>query len=213
MQRHVAGVPGRIRTSDLWSRSPTLYPAELQVQHAYISTFYFPWQGCAQCNFHKDMVILIRRCGHEKSAILDGFFEILSFLMLILTIVFFARSYEALPVRLPRGDAEALLGARISICLLFSVGFVVYGLLFALKRFPRLMSYPVRITPENMDYQARIGKLMLSILTFCCMSMILRYFMIFIKELCSRQQGISGCLPACWASRWRTSRFILLLQN
>ena len=100
------------------------------------------------------------------------FFEILSFLMLILTIVFFARSYEALPVRLPRGDAEALLGARISICLLFSVGFVVYGLLFALKRFPRLMSYPVRITPENMDYQARIGKLMLSILTFCCMSMI-----------------------------------------
>ena len=25
------GVPGRIRTSDLWSRSPTLYPAELRV--------------------------------------------------------------------------------------------------------------------------------------------------------------------------------------
>ena len=27
----VPGVPGRIRTSDLWSRSPTLYPTELRV--------------------------------------------------------------------------------------------------------------------------------------------------------------------------------------
>lgn len=108
----------------------------------------------------------------KKVRFWTGFFEILSFLVLISMIVFFALSYEALPAHLPRGDGEALLGARISICLLFAVGFAVYGLLFALKRFPRLMSYPVRITPENMDYQARIGKLMLSILTFCCMSMI-----------------------------------------
>ena len=29
--RGICGVPGRIRTSGLWSRSPTLYPAELRV--------------------------------------------------------------------------------------------------------------------------------------------------------------------------------------
>lgn len=35
------------------------------------------------------------------------------------------------------------------------------------------MSYPVKITPENVDLQARLAKLMLSILTLFCMLIIL----------------------------------------
>ncbi len=34
--RDFFGVPGRIRTSDLWSRSPTLFPAELQAHIIFI---------------------------------------------------------------------------------------------------------------------------------------------------------------------------------
>ena len=41
--RGFCGVPGRIRTSDLWSRSPTLYPAELRVLIHFLCIF--DWIG------------------------------------------------------------------------------------------------------------------------------------------------------------------------
>ena len=131
-----------------------------------------------------------------------GFFEIISFFLLVVIIVFFALSYENLPAlsQGPAGKGDAR-GAKVSICLLFVMGFVIYGLLFALKRFPRLMSYPVPITPQNLDYQARIGKLMLSILTFCSMGMILVILYDLYQSAVGQADGhvgiVLGLLAVC----------------
>ena len=105
-----------------------------------------------------------------------GMMEVFSFFVLITVIVFFVISYTTLPERIPMafiGSGEPVEGGKIYFLITFWLGFCSYGLLFILKRFPRLMSYPVKITPENVDLQARLAKLMLSILTLFCMLIIL----------------------------------------
>lgn len=97
--------------------------------------------------------------------------EIASFFLLVCLLVFFALSHQEVAFQISEGaqKEKSVLGVQTSLCLIFALGILVYGLLFLLKRFPRFMSYPVPITPENMDFQARLAKLMLSVLTLCSM--------------------------------------------
>ena len=72
--------------------------------------------------------------------------EVFSFFVLITVIVFFAISYTTLPERIPMafsGSGEPVEGGKIYFLITFWLGFCSYGLLFMLKRFPRLRSYPV----------------------------------------------------------------------
>jgi len=105
-----------------------------------------------------------------------GLIEAISFFTLVAMIVFFVIAYTTLPEKVALafdGDTSAVEGGRIYFLVIFWLGMAAYSLLFILKRFPRLMSYPVRITPENVDIQARLARLMLSILTLFCMLIIL----------------------------------------
>lgn len=109
----------------------------------------------------------------RKMAFWVGAIEILAFILLITMIVFFLISYSTLPERIPHGtapDGEVFYGGKERFLICFWLGVGAYGLLFLLKRFPRLMSYPVKITPENVDFQAKLGRLMLSITTLLFMA-------------------------------------------
>ncbi len=111
----------------------------------------------------------------DKLRFWTGFIEVLSFILLVCTIIFFVQAYTALPERIAfafGGDTSSVENGRFYLMFIFWLGMLCYGLLFVLKRFPRLMSYPVKITPDNVDIQARLAKLMMSVMTLFCMAII-----------------------------------------
>ncbi|MBQ9941899.1 MAG: hypothetical protein IJP03_02705 [Christensenellaceae bacterium] len=115
-----------------------------------------------------------------------GIIEALSFFSFLCVAMFFATTHAALPGRIAQGFLGKMDFARDAgtyMLVAFWLGVLCYSLLFLLKRFPRLMSYPVRLTPENMDFQARWSRLMLSIITLLCMCIVL--FVIIELYLCA----------------------------
>lgn len=104
-----------------------------------------------------------------------GAIEVVSFLLLIFQIALFSKIYDAVaenaPIAILRRSIE-IGDAKTLFLILFLVGMVIYGLLFLLKRFPRLVQYPVKITPGNIDRQSKLYRLAMSILTFLAMSMV-----------------------------------------
>ena len=103
----------------------------------------------------------------QKKHYVVGAIEILAFALLLLLIVMFARFYAELPDA--AGEQGALRTDHTYFAIVFWLGVITYSVLFVLKRFPRLISFPVRITPENVDFQARAAKTMLSITTLFSM--------------------------------------------
>lgn len=132
----------------------------------------------------------------QKFRFATGLFEILSFVTLVVMIVLFALFYTELPVYVFRafnGDVSSVEPTRGYFILTFVLGMAAYSLLFVLKRFPRLMSYPVVITPENVDIQSRLTRLMLSILTFFAMViMVLVMIDIFLNAINSSFPSLMG---------------------
>lgn len=99
-----------------------------------------------------------------------GAIEIVAFLAMLAQTVLFARQYAALP---PAGEAERFFASQEAFLALFLLGMAVYGMLFVLKRFPRIMKYPVPITPKNVVMQASLSRLMLSANTLLAAAILL----------------------------------------
>lgn len=91
----------------------------------------------------------------RKVTWLSGAAEIVSFCMLVVLIVVFAKTYNII-------EGEN----RLRLAVVFWLGMLTYSLLFVLKRFPSIFSYPTTLTAENVEAQARLAKLMLSTSTF-----------------------------------------------
>lgn len=100
----------------------------------------------------------------KKVRYATGFFEILAFFLFLIIVVLFAIGYE----RLSQAEPE-----RDHFIIVFWASAVMYGMLFLLKRFPRIMIYPVSIVSENIEFQALLGRLMLSIFTMAAMAVFL----------------------------------------
>ena len=104
-----------------------------------------------------------------------GAIEVISFLLLLWQIALFSKIYNILPDNVPIEILHRSImvpDAKTLFLVLFLVGMVIYGLLFLLKRFPRLVQYPVKITPGNIDRQSKLYRLAMSILTFLAMAMV-----------------------------------------
>lgn len=107
--------------------------------------------------------------------------EVLSFGALLVLVVFFAMSYSVLPKSLPHiqiaqnswiqfNTKDVLIG-------LFWVGFLFYSILFALRRFPSLHMYPVKITVENVEIQVHLSRLFIGLVKLIGMGGILLLFL------------------------------------
>jgi len=110
-----------------------------------------------------------------KTKIVTTLADALSTLLLLAIVVFCAKAYSVLGAQKAASVLLAQSARRIRLYLFaaFWMAMTCYGLLFLLKRFPRLMYYPVTITPKNMGTQARLAKLMLSVLTLFAMAIAL----------------------------------------
>lgn len=91
--------------------------------------------------------------------VLSNIFSLLS----LVAAMFFCVLYAVL------SHNEALGGRSFPLTVIFIVGILVYFCLFCLKRFIRIYPFPVKITPENMAFQASFAKLATSILSFLLM--------------------------------------------
>ena len=85
---------------------------------------------------------------------------ILAFLVFLFMQTLFALGYQNV-LRLGLDGTPLLL--------IYLGGTCIYGISFLLKRFPRFMLYPVKVTPENMLFQATLAKLVLALLEFFSM--------------------------------------------
>lgn len=94
----------------------------------------------------------------KKLRFWTGLIEVVSFFVLVCLIILFSAAYTRVKAR----TGGWLIGV-------FWLGIAAYGVLFFFKRFPRLIRYPVPLTPENVDFQARLARLFLSIMTFLSM--------------------------------------------
>lgn len=99
--------------------------------------------------------------------------ELIAFAVLLCFCVFFIVFYDRMPEDIPSRIAGGALGigSKTEFLLVFWVAFILYGILFVLKRFPRLMAYPVKTNAGNIEIQAVLGKLMLGILTLFAITM------------------------------------------
>lgn len=104
--------------------------------------------------------------GKGRLHLLISISETISFMLLLFIVAIYAASGSA--------DTQYMGGYAYTVA--FWLGFLVYGLFFVLKRFPRLISYPVTITAKNVTVQARLSRLMLSILTLMSMCVIATIF-------------------------------------
>jgi cytochrome c biogenesis factor len=97
-----------------------------------------------------------------------GFMEVIAFLLLLALIVFFARAYSELPNTVSFVSNVSNLYFVENKTVFFVVvwlGFASYGALFILKRFPRMIPFPVKINAENIDIQINLARFTLSLLT------------------------------------------------
>ena len=99
--------------------------------------------------------------------------ELVAFGILLCFCVFFIVFYDQLPDNIPARTGLKTLGmeSKTEFLLVFWVALALYGILFILKRFPRLMAYPVQTNADNIEIQAVLAKLMLGILTLVAMAM------------------------------------------
>jgi len=109
----------------------------------------------------------------------------LGLVMLIGLFAVFGVAHTVLPERAPSvivGNTVTEWSDNTLLMIVFWAGIVIYGVLYIMKRFPRLMLYPVKTTPENVVYQAELGKLFLAALSFFAMVLfVILEFKIFIS--------------------------------
>lgn len=101
-----------------------------------------------------------------KLGLLTSISEILSFMLLLFMITQYALS----------ADSQTQYIGGYAYTVMFWLGFAVYGLFAVLKRFPRLINYPVTITAKNVAAQARLMRLMLSTSTLLSMCIVADIF-------------------------------------
>ena len=98
--------------------------------------------------------------------------DIITVLAIVLMVVIFAQTAGIQPapsVEQLGWDNDLLrYGVRTLLLGLFLAGCGVIGLLFLVSRFPRLYRYPVEITPQNIETQYVIAKIMLSSIQLAC---------------------------------------------
>lgn len=97
-----------------------------------------------------------------------GAMEVASFVLFLIMVVLFAKFYTALPDTIEFTDASGnMLSVEVKTIFLvaFWLGFATYGALFLLKRFPRMMPYPVKLNAANIEFQAKFARFALSVLT------------------------------------------------
>ncbi len=94
--------------------------------------------------------------------------DILSWTLLLFILIMTARLYNDLPDRVPthfnvRGQVDGW-GTKQSVWLLPAVSVLMFGLFQLSLRFPKLINYPVRITPENAQRQYDLARTFLRVL-------------------------------------------------
>ena len=115
----------------------------------------------------------------KKIRVVSTVIEVISFGVFIMLSVLFINFYSIFPNKIPvRAGIIQLLGidGKQEFLVLFWIAFLIYGILFVLKRFPRLMAYPVKTHAYNIEVQVNLSKLMLSLLTLFSMSLFLCIF-------------------------------------
>ncbi len=95
-------------------------------------------------------------------------FEWSTYVGIIFLVVIFAYTGRILPAPdpYPEGSGAFVLtfGIKSLILIAFLVGCGINGLLFILSRFQRLFKYPVEITPQNIELQYHLAKIMFSVM-------------------------------------------------
>ena len=127
------------------------------------------------------------KSGKIKYAI--GTIEIISFVIFLAIMTVFVQAYERLPRVFPDTVASSVfskLGGKNVFIYVFILAASIYGLLFIIKRFPRLPSYPVRITPKNVEFEMKLARLTLSIITMLAM-MAMLIIMVGLYIVASKQ--------------------------
>jgi uncharacterized membrane protein len=94
--------------------------------------------------------------------------ETLSWLSLLLIFYITARHYADLPAQIPshtnwRGEVDGW-GSRQTVWLLPITSLLLLGLLSLAHKFPKMMNYPVRITPENAQRQFDLARTFLRVI-------------------------------------------------
>lgn len=111
------------------------------------------------------------RMGKIKIAI--SVMEALAVGLFIAVIVLYAQADMLLPDRIPQAAEQGEVVAwsdKTMFTVVFLLAFLVYGVLFVLKRFPRFMAFPVKLSAQNIHKQASIARLMLAVVTLLAMA-------------------------------------------
>ena len=118
-----------------------------------------------------------------------GTIEITAFLILLAIITVLVRSYEIFPGELATTVASSIfvkLGGKNLFLYVFILAMSIYSILFVIGRFPRLPYYPVKITPQNVDIEMKLARLMYSIMKLLAMALML-VIMVALYVLASKR--------------------------
>jgi len=142
----------------------------------------------------------------KKVRVVSTVIEMIAFGVFIMFSVLFINFYSILPDKIPvRTGIEQLLGmgGKVEFVIIFWIAFLMYGILFVLKRFPKLMAYPVKTHAYNIETQVNLAKLMLSLLTlfsaslFLCILYDMYSFASYLKAAMPEAVifGLAGAMP------------------
>lgn len=114
---------------------------------------------------------------HRPKSSLEEWSDILSWLLLLMILFITARHFADLPERVPThinalGEADRW-GARRSVWLLPGLAILLHGLMSLAQRFPKMINYPVRITPENAQRQFDLARTFIRVIRAATLALLL----------------------------------------
>lgn len=113
---------------------------------------------------------------HRPKSPLEEWSDILSWLLLLLILFITARHFADLPERVPThinalGQADRW-GARWTVWLLPGIALLLHALMSLAQKFPKMINYPVRITPENAQRQYDLARTFLRVIRVAALTML-----------------------------------------